>query len=62
MTSQEAAGMSLDVSQEDEEDLTLQQNSSRPWHDRGIGEGLMLSPFQAPMEMLEVCNPFHQTK
>lgn len=26
MTSQKAAGMSLDVSQEDEEDLTTQQN------------------------------------
>lgn len=55
MTSQKAAGMSLDVSQEDEEDLTLQKNSSRLCHDRGIGEGLMLSPFQAPREMLEVC-------
>lgn len=53
--SQKAAGMSLDVSQEDEEDLTPQQNNSKPWHDRGIGEGLMLSPFQASKEMLEVC-------
>lgn len=47
--------MSLDVSQEDEEDLALQQNSSRLWHGRRIGEGLMLSPFQAPTETLEVC-------